>query len=196
MALEVQTVETLNSQVLPRERASGAVKYIGVAKLPLCHLMTASALTAYVVRRPALELAALEAALCLFLLCLGAATLNNYQDREIDTRLRRTRRRALPLGEISAPAVLVQAALLPAEGLLHATNTGSTTWCGLARLVFELAGADPARVLPTPTEAFPRPAPRPAYSVLDPSSWTSAGLTPLPPWQDSVRACVRGLLAA
>jgi dTDP-4-dehydrorhamnose reductase len=90
---------------------------------------------------------------------------------------------------------LVQAALLPAEGLLHATNTGSTTWCGLARLVFELAGADPARVLSTPTEAFPRPAHRPAYSVLDPSSWTSAGLTPLPPWQDSVRACVRSLLA-
>ena len=90
---------------------------------------------------------------------------------------------------------LVQAALSPARGLLHGTNTGSTTWCGLARRVFESAGADPARVLPTTTEAFPRPAPRPAYSVLDATSWTSAGLDALPPWQDSVDACVALLRA-
>jgi dTDP-4-dehydrorhamnose reductase len=88
---------------------------------------------------------------------------------------------------------LVEAALSPARGLLHATNAGVTTWHGLARLVFELAGADPARVLPTTTDAFPRPARRPAYSVLDSASWIGAGLTPLPPWQDSVRACVAEL---
>jgi dTDP-4-dehydrorhamnose reductase len=88
---------------------------------------------------------------------------------------------------------LVQAALCPARGLLHATNTGATTWFGLARVVFELAGADPARVLPTTTDAFPRPAHRPAYSVLDPASWTAAGLDRLPPWRDSVRACLQQL---
>jgi dTDP-4-dehydrorhamnose reductase len=88
---------------------------------------------------------------------------------------------------------LVQAALSPARGLVHATNTGATTWFGLAQLVFGLAGADPARVLPTTTDAFPRPAHRPAYSVLDPASWTTAGLTALPPWQESVQACVAEL---
>src|SRR3954447_8764787 len=88
---------------------------------------------------------------------------------------------------------LVAAALSPARGLLHATNAGATTWHGLARLVFELAGADPDRVLPTTTDAFPRPAHRPAYSVLDPASWTTAGLQALPPWQDSVRACLAEL---
>jgi dTDP-4-dehydrorhamnose reductase len=88
---------------------------------------------------------------------------------------------------------LVAAALSPARGILHATNTGQTTWFGLARLVFELAGADPERVLPTTTDAFPRPAPRPAYSVLDPASWTAAGLPALPPWQQSVRACLADL---
>jgi dTDP-4-dehydrorhamnose reductase len=88
---------------------------------------------------------------------------------------------------------LVQAALSDVTGVLHATNAGETTWFGLARLVFSLAGADPARVLPTTTEAFPRPAPRPAYSVLDPASWTAAGLSALPPWADSVRACVAEL---
>ena len=88
---------------------------------------------------------------------------------------------------------LVQAALAPARGVLHATNSGTTTWCGLAREVFALTGADPARVLPTSTADFPRPAPRPAYSVLDPASWQAAGLDPLPPWQPSLRACLAQL---
>ena len=88
---------------------------------------------------------------------------------------------------------LVQAALSPARGLLHATDTGSTTRHGLARLVFELAGADPARVLPTTSDAFPTPASRPAYSVLDPASWTAAGLPLLPSWRDSLRACLQQL---
>jgi dTDP-4-dehydrorhamnose reductase len=75
-------------------------------------------------------------------------------------------------------------------GLLHATNAGSTTWWGLARLVFELAGADPERVRPVTSAEFPRPAPRPAYSVLDTSGWLSAGLAPLPAWERSVRRCM------
>jgi len=92
---------------------------------------------------------------------------------------------------------LVQAATAPElPPVLHATNSGSTTWCGLARLVFSLTGADPARVLSTTTEGYPTPAPRPAYSVLDPASWQAAGLTPLPAWEASVRACLEELGAA
>jgi dTDP-4-dehydrorhamnose reductase len=98
-----------------------------------------------------------------------------------------------PTWSADLAAGLVQAALSDVTGVLHATNAGETTWFGLARLVFALAGADPSRVLPTTTGAFPRPAPRPAYSVLDPASWTAAGLDPLPPWEDSVRACVAQL---
>jgi dTDP-4-dehydrorhamnose reductase len=88
---------------------------------------------------------------------------------------------------------LVEAAGTPVRGLLHATNTGSTTWFGLAQRVFELAGADPARVRPTDSAAFARPAPRPAWSVLDPGGWAAAGLTPLPAWPDSLRACMQEL---
>ncbi|WP_308128032.1 dTDP-4-dehydrorhamnose reductase [Modestobacter italicus] len=88
---------------------------------------------------------------------------------------------------------LVDAALAPVGGVLHATNSGTTTWFGLARAVFELAGADPDRVLPTTTEAFPRPAPRPAFSVLDPTRWRAVGLTPLPAWPDALRNCLREL---
>lgn len=76
-------------------------------------------------------------------------------------------------------------------GVLQATGAGETTWCGLARAVFEELGADPARVRPTTTQAYPRPAPRPAYSVLSGRAWRTAGLTPLPDWRVSLATAFR-----
>jgi len=52
-------------------------------------------------------------------------------------------------------------------GVHHGTASGQTTWCGFAREIFAAAGFDPARVRPTTSERHPRPAARPAYSVLD-----------------------------
>jgi dTDP-4-dehydrorhamnose reductase len=75
----------------------------------------------------------------------------------------------------------------PVPPVLHYVNTGEVSWCGLARAVFEELGADPARVLATTTEAFPRPAHRPAYSVLDVSAWTAAGLRGPRPWREALR---------
>ncbi|WP_326568391.1 dTDP-4-dehydrorhamnose reductase [Amycolatopsis rhabdoformis] len=74
----------------------------------------------------------------------------------------------------------------PASRVLHCTGGGEVTWCGFARAIFEEIGADPERVRPCTTEEFPRPAPRPAYSVLSNASWTDAGLTPLRPWREAL----------
>ena len=73
-------------------------------------------------------------------------------------------------------------------GTYHCTSSGETTWFGFARATFEHLGADPERVVPTTTDAFPRPAPRPAYSVLSDAAWREARLTPMPHWRDAVRA--------
>ncbi|MBV7294804.1 dTDP-4-dehydrorhamnose reductase [Corynebacterium sp. TAE3-ERU12] len=82
---------------------------------------------------------------------------------------------------------LIALAKRPTPGLFHLTNSGVTTWCGLAREVFELVGADPQRVVPCTTEEFPRPAPRPQWSALDGSAWVAAGYEGLPEWRDGLR---------
>jgi dTDP-4-dehydrorhamnose reductase len=83
-----------------------------------------------------------------------------------------------------------------APGIYHATSSGETTWYTLAREVFQLLGADPARVRPTTTAALARPAPRPAYSVLGHTSWTRVGLTPIGDWQAALRRAFPALAAA
>jgi dTDP-4-dehydrorhamnose reductase len=75
-----------------------------------------------------------------------------------------------------------------APGIYHCTNTGDTTWFEFTQAIFTELGADPARVLPTTTAAFPRPAPRPAYSVLSDQAWRQAGLAPLPSWRSALSA--------
>jgi dTDP-4-dehydrorhamnose reductase len=76
----------------------------------------------------------------------------------------------------------------PAERLLHCTGSGETTWFSFARAIFEELGLDPDRVSPCNSAEFPRPAPRPAYSVLADSSWRKAGLAPMRPWREALAA--------
>lgn len=76
----------------------------------------------------------------------------------------------------------------PGRKVLHCTNSGETSWFDLARAVFAELGADPDRIQPCTTADFPRPAPRPAYSVLSGSAWHAEGLTPLRPWREALAA--------
>ena len=63
-------------------------------------------------------------------------------------------------------------------GLFHATNQGAVSWYEFARAVLEAAGDDPNRVEPCATADLqpPRPAPRPANSVLDNAALRLSGL--------------------
>lgn len=79
-------------------------------------------------------------------------------------------------------------------GAYHGTAAGSTTWFGLARAVFAEAGLDPARVHPTTSDRFPRPARRPAYSVLGHDRWSGTGVAPLPDWRGMLTEAMPALL--
>lgn len=82
-----------------------------------------------------------------------------------------------------------------ASGAFHATCSGATTWFGLARKTFELAGADPDRVHPSDSSAFRRPAPRPSYSVLGHARWTEVGLAAPLEWEPALEAAFPALTA-
>lgn len=90
-------------------------------------------------------------------------------------------------GAILAMLDLEEVGAVDTRGLvLHAAGDGRATWYDVARRTFELLGADPRRVRPCTTEEFPRPAPRPAFSVLSGTAWRQAGLAALPHWDESL----------
>ena len=76
----------------------------------------------------------------------------------------------------------------PAAGIFHATNSGQCSWFEFTQAIFTEIGADPARVLPTDSAAFVRPAPRPAYSVLGHDAWAAAGIPEMRDWREALAA--------
>src|SRR3984957_3440448 len=72
-------------------------------------------------------------------------------------------------------SALIQLCRGCARGIVHATNSGDCTWYDFATEIVRRAGK-PAVVKPVTTAEFPRPAKRPAYSVLSPESLHSYGV--------------------
>lgn len=94
-----------------------------------------------------------------------------------------------------APAIR-QLAAARVPGVFHVTNQGSTTWYGFVREVLEAAGSDPGKVRPITTAELdpPRPAPRPANSVLDNAALRMGGFSLLPHYRDSLDRLVQELV--
>jgi len=87
--------------------------------------------------------------------------------------------------DLAAQILALVASGAPA-GVYHGTASGETTWYGLAQEVFDLQGAGRGLVCPTTSDAFKRPAPRPAYSVLGHDAWKTAGIPPIAHWRDGL----------
>lgn len=71
-------------------------------------------------------------------------------------------------------------------GIFHATNAGQASWWEFARALCVKADIDPARIEPTTSDAFVRPAPRPAWSVLSHSAWGTAGFPTPRQWSEAL----------
>ena len=77
-------------------------------------------------------------------------------------------------------------------GLLHVAGAGRTSWAGLARETFAQAGMN-VDVQGIRTDAWPTPAKRPAWSVLDMGRLESRFGLVLPAWQEGVAAHLAAL---
>jgi dTDP-4-dehydrorhamnose reductase len=87
----------------------------------------------------------------------------------------------------SAPALARQIlALVETEafGTYHATCQGEATWYEFALLILKLAELE-VKVRPCASREFPRPARRPANSVLENRMLQLAGLDLMPAWQEA-----------
>lgn len=97
--------------------------------------------------------------------------------------------RGSPTYSVDLARALIQLCRKQAQGVVHATNAGNCSWFEFACEIMKAAGLA-TEVRAVSTQQMGRPAPRPAYSVLSPSSLERLGIT-LPPWQDAVRRYLR-----
>jgi dTDP-4-dehydrorhamnose reductase len=75
-------------------------------------------------------------------------------------------------------------------GVYHVSNSGHCSWYEFAKAIFEEAGIE-VKVNPCTTEDFPRPAPRPAYSVLEHMALRLNGFKEMPHWRESLKNFVK-----
>jgi dTDP-4-dehydrorhamnose reductase len=93
--------------------------------------------------------------------------------------------------------MLLHLGLSRRSGLFHVTNQGATTWFDFARDVVAAAGLDRSLVRPIHTADLdpPRPAPRPANSVLDNAALRLGGIPLLPDHHQPLEHTVKVLCA-
>lgn len=76
-------------------------------------------------------------------------------------------------------------------GPLHYRHREAVSWCGFAREIVRTSNFA-AEVVAVPTSEFPRPAHRPAYSVLDVTRFESAVGRSVEPWIAGLAALLSG----
>ena len=93
-----------------------------------------------------------------------------------------------------APAVRLLA-VERRSGVHHLTNQGAVSWYEFVREILAAAGYDPDRVRPISSADLdpPRPAPRPANSVLDNAAWRAAGFEELRDFREPLAELVAKL---
>ncbi|MGG3162564.1 dTDP-4-dehydrorhamnose reductase [Geobacillus stearothermophilus] len=75
-------------------------------------------------------------------------------------------------------------------GIYHVSNSGYCSWYEFAKAIFEEAGIE-VKVNPCTTKDFPRPAPRPAYSVFEHMALRLNGFKEMPHWRASLKNFVK-----
>jgi protoheme IX farnesyltransferase len=110
--------------------------YADLCRLPLSLFTAASAVTGYVLGPHPSIAGAFASAAAVALLACGSSALNQFQERDLDARMARTRNRPLPSGALAPLHALGVSIALLASGLalLAASSTLITAALGLAAI--------------------------------------------------------------
>jgi dTDP-4-dehydrorhamnose reductase len=92
--------------------------------------------------------------------------------------------RGSPTYAVDLARAIVQLCRKNAQGIVHVTDAGDCTWFEFAKEIVSSAGLG-TNVRPVSSQQMARPAPRPAYSVLSPTSLRDLGIT-MPSWRDAL----------
>ncbi len=94
-----------------------------------------------------------------------------------------------PTNAVDLAEVLVKILLSESKayGIYHFSNEGEASWFDFAKEIFRI-NAVTTQVNPIPTTAFPTPAKRPEYSVLDKSKLKTEFGIAIQSWQDALVA--------
>jgi len=93
--------------------------------------------------------------------------------------------RGCPTYSVDLARAIMELCRNNAQGIVHVTNSGNCSWFEFAREIVRQAGLA-TEVRPVTTQQMPRPARRPAYSVLSPVSLQRWGIE-MPTWQHALQ---------
>lgn len=82
------------------------------------------------------------------------------------------------------------------SGIFHYSNEGVISWYDFTKAIHRIASITTCQVSPIRSEAYPTPAARPHYSVLDKAKTKQVLGIDVPYWEDSLRQCLDILLQA
>lgn len=103
-----------------------------------------------------------------------------------------------PTYTVDLAAFLLDLVQTEKYGIYHASNSGECTWYEFAQAIFEeansLGGAYSVQVNPCTTEDFPRPAQRPANSVMEHLSIRTNGFQDIRHWREGLKGFLQEYL--
>lgn len=100
-----------------------------------------------------------------------------------------------PAGAIAEAMLTIANQLIASpekSGIYHFAGDEKTNWAGFARAIFDEAGLA-TKVIDIPTEQYPTPAKRPAWSVLDCQKISQTFQIPSPSWRAALRDVIATL---
>ena len=98
-------------------------------------------------------------------------------------------------GDLAEAIVHVIASEASVSQTYHFSSEGVCSWYDFAKTIAEYAGHTACDIQPCHSEEFPSPVHRPAYSVLDKTKIKETFGLRIPYWTDSLKKCLRNLIA-